>query len=49
MLNFLDRFERVITIVLIGLMIVVVTSATLDLAYGIFQEVSKPPCIFYRS
>ena len=46
MLNFLDRFERVITIVLIGLMIVVVTLATLDLAYGIFQEVSKPPYIF---
>lgn len=46
MLNLIDRFERLITIVLILLMMVVVSLATLDLAQGIFQEVSKPPYIF---
>jgi uncharacterized membrane protein (DUF373 family) len=46
MLNFLERFERLITIILILLMVVVVTLATLDLAWGIAQEVIKPPFIF---
>ena len=46
--NFLDRFERIITLALIALMIVVVTLATLDLAWGIIQEVIKPPHIFIQ-
>ena len=46
MINFLDRFERVITIALIFLMIVVVSLATLDLGWGIVQEIIKPPYIF---
>jgi uncharacterized membrane protein (DUF373 family) len=48
MLNFLDRFERIITITLIVLMIIVVTLATFDLAWGIIQEISKPPYIFIQ-
>ena len=46
MINFLDRFERLITIALILLMVVVVTLATLDLGWGIVQELTKPPYIF---
>ena len=46
MLNFLERFERIITIILILLMVVVVSLATLDLGWGIVQEVIKPPFIF---
>ena len=46
--NFLDRFERIITLALIALMIVVVTLATLDLAWGIIQEVIKPQHIFIQ-
>jgi|OpeIllAssembly_1097287.scaffolds.fasta_scaffold41877_3 uncharacterized membrane protein (DUF373 family) len=46
MLNVLDRFERLITLALIGLMMVVVSLATLDLAWGILQEITKPPYIF---
>jgi uncharacterized membrane protein (DUF373 family) len=46
MINFLDRFERIITIALILLMIVVVSLATLDLGWGIVQEIIKPPYIF---
>ncbi|CAG0977776.1 hypothetical protein ANRL3_01925 [Anaerolineae bacterium] len=46
MINFLDRFERIITIALILLMSVVVTSATLDVGRRIIQELTKPPYIF---
>lgn len=46
MINFLNRFERIITIALILLMVVVVTLATLDLGWGIIQELTKPPYIF---
>lgn len=45
MLNLLDRFERVITLTLIVLMMIVVALATLDLAWGILQELAKPPHI----
>ena len=45
MLGFLDRFVRAITMALILLMIVVVSLATLDLAWGIIQEIAKPPYI----
>jgi uncharacterized membrane protein (DUF373 family) len=46
MLNLSDRFERIITMTLIFLMIVIVLFATFDLAWGIIQEISKPPYIF---
>lgn len=46
MINFLNRFERIITIALILLMSVVVTSATLDVGRRIIQELIKPPYIF---
>ncbi|MBM3129204.1 MAG: phosphate-starvation-inducible E-like protein [Chloroflexi bacterium] len=46
MLNLLNRFERVITMTLVTLMMIVVTLATLDLILGIYQEVIKPPHIF---
>lgn len=46
MTNFLDRFERIITTALILLMMVVIVLATLDLAWGIVQELAKPPYIF---
>jgi uncharacterized membrane protein (DUF373 family) len=45
MLHLLDRFERVITLTLIVLMMIVVTLATLDLTWNIIQELSKPPHI----
>jgi uncharacterized membrane protein (DUF373 family) len=48
MLNLLDRFERIITMTLILLMIAVISLATLDLAWGIFQEISTPPHIFLQ-
>ena len=46
MLNVLDRFERLITLALVVLMMVVVSLATLDLVWGIVQEIAKPPHIF---
>lgn len=46
MLNLLNRYERIITLTLVTLMMIVVTLATLDLILGIYQEVIKPPHIF---
>lgn len=48
MLTLLDRFERVITLTLIVLMMIVVALATLDLAWGILQELGKPPHIIIQ-
>lgn len=48
MLHLLNRFERVITLTLVTLMMIVVTLATLDLMQGIYQEVIKPPHIFIK-
>lgn len=45
MLKFLGRFEHIITLALILLMIVVITLATFDLVWDILQEVGKPPHI----
>jgi uncharacterized membrane protein (DUF373 family) len=43
MLKFLDRFQKIITYALIILMIIVVTFATIDLAWLIVESSISPP------